>query len=426
MIKHHLIAAKVFGAPLMITPDKLQAIVAALWPGVSGDLASPPIQAFDQEDELEAPGGGRRPYQVTSSGIAVLPVLDTLVRRGSWLDAMSGLTSYDAIRAKLRTALADGAVRGVLLDVDSPGGEAGGVFDLADEIRAAAGTKPLWAIANEAAFSAAYALASAAQQLWLPRTAQVGSIGVIALFRDQSAKDAAEGLKFTAIHAGARKADFNPHFPLSQDAREVLQAEVDRIHGLFVDTVARHRGLPAEAVRATEASVLNAEQAIMARLADRIGTFDDVLAAMAEHVRPRPGFGARAKAAATTPTEATMTTDAEQPGAPSGDRQDNIIDLEAVRREAHGAGQAAAAAYAAEVVDLCALAGLPHMAGELIKAGTPIAEVRAKLQEAQRAATAASPIGHLHGPGGAASADDHGWDKAVAKAAPHRFAARKS
>src|SRR5262249_4909037 len=116
------------------------------------------------------------PPPAVRSGIAVVPIHGTLVSRGSFLDAMSGLTSYDAIRASLRAALDDPAVRGIMLDIDSPGGEAARVFDLADEIRAAAARKPVWAAANDMAASAAYAIAAAAQTVVVSRAGLVGSI----------------------------------------------------------------------------------------------------------------------------------------------------------------------------------------------------------------------------------------------------------
>lgn len=430
MKQRHQIAARVFGMPLMVVPEVADIKVRAIWPDAVGHGASPPAQAFDQSDEAEdRRGSTRRPYRVTPTGIALLPILDTLVRRGSWIDAMSGMTSYDSIRSNLRTALADGAVSGILLDVDSPGGEAGGVMDLADEIRAATKTKPIWAIANEVACSAAYALACAADRLWIPRTGSVGSIGVIALFCDRSGQDAAEGLKYTAIYAGARKNDFNPHQPLGKDARAKLQAEVDRHYGLFVDTVARNRKISIETVRATEGDVLNPEQALEARLVDQVGTYDDALAALAERVKPRLAFGSQARADATLPTESMMTTQAEQPGAPTGDRQDNVVDLEAVRRDARAAGETEAHAYMAEVMDLCALAGQPQLAAELIKAKTPVAQVRQQLLQARAAQSQflAGAIGTLHMPGApaAAAAGNHGWDGAFAKAATHRFAEKR-
>ncbi len=168
----------------------------------------------------------------------MLPIHGTLVRRTVGLEAESGLMSYATIGAELDAALANPAVRAILLDLDSPGGEAGGVFDLAERIRAAAQVKPVWAVANDLAFSAAYALAAGASRLFVSRTGGVGSIGVIALHVDQSAQDARAGLAYTPVFAGARKNDLDPHAPLTAAAHAVLQAEVDRIYELFVNSVA--------------------------------------------------------------------------------------------------------------------------------------------------------------------------------------------
>ena len=127
------------------------------------------------------------------------------------------------------------------------------MFELADRIRAATREKPVWAVANDRAFSAAYALAAAADEVFVTRTGGVGSIGVIAMHADQSRKDEQDGYRFTAIYAGQHKNDFSPHAPLSDDARAALQAEVDRLYGIFTESVATHRGLTVEAVRGTEA-----------------------------------------------------------------------------------------------------------------------------------------------------------------------------
>src|SRR5690606_25359786 len=112
--------------------------------------------------------------------------------------------------------------------------------------------KLIWAHANDAAFSAAYAIACAAERLTLSQTAGVGSIGVIALHVDQSVKDAKDGLAYTALYAGHHKNDFTPHAPLSPQAAIALQTEVDRLYGIFVAQVARMRGLVVAHAPATE------------------------------------------------------------------------------------------------------------------------------------------------------------------------------
>jgi signal peptide peptidase SppA len=270
------LAARLFGAPLLIARPKLEVILAVLGPriGLPGIDAAVPVHISTEPLASMLP-----------PGIAVIPIHGTLVRRTLGLEANSGLTSYATIAAQLDAALANPEAQAILLDVDSPGGETGGVFDLADRIRAGNRVKPIWAVANDMAFSAAYALASAANRVFLSRTGGVGSIGVIALHADQSAKDEQDGVRYTTVFAGARKNDLNPHAPLSDEAFAGLEAEVNRVYALFVATVAQHRGLTPARVRATEAGLFFGQDAIAAGLADVLGTREDALAQL---TRPWP------------------------------------------------------------------------------------------------------------------------------------------
>lgn len=227
------IAGRVFDTPLLIARVKLDTILGVLAPRLRGE---------------NLPFGAKpvaRDYEVTS-GVAIIPIVGTLVRRTVGLEAQSGLMSYGAIADRLDAALQDSAVKSILLDIDSPGGEAGGVFDLADKIFAARKIKPIWAIVNDEAFSAAYAIAAATDKIYLSRTGGVGSIGVIAVHLDQSVAEADAGLKYTAIYAGEHKNDFSPHEPLSDPARAQLQTEVDQ------DILKRFGGVGAVADAMTE------------------------------------------------------------------------------------------------------------------------------------------------------------------------------
>jgi signal peptide peptidase SppA len=179
--------------------------------------------------------------------------------------------------------MSDPSVRGVVLDVDSPGGEVGGLFDLVEQIQAIrdASAKPLWAVANECALSAAYAIASTADQLYVTRTGEVGSIGVVAMHIDESGADAKAGLAWTFVFAGTQKIDGNAHEPLSERARATIQADVDRLYSEFCALVSVNRGLTSEAARGTNAAIYRGELAIRAGLADRMGTLDLAIAEMA-------------------------------------------------------------------------------------------------------------------------------------------------
>lgn len=298
------LASRLYGTPLLIARPKLEVILGVVARKMAGDtLATPPPATL----EVLMSGGTQ-----IQEGIAVLPVLGTLVRRSSYLGAASGLTSYHDIEAMAEQAFADGQVRAVLLEIDSSGGEAGGVFDLAQRLRQLAQNsgKPLWAIADEAALSAAYAIACAADHLWLTRTAEVGSIGVIAVHVDESVADAKAGLNYTFLHAGAHKVDGHPHAPLPAPVAADIQADIDQLHEQFIALVAGFRRLTPEAIRDTEARVYRGEAALQAGLADQIGTRSEALAALQRQLAMSAGRSLRNKAAALS---ATRTTSRSQP-----------------------------------------------------------------------------------------------------------------
>jgi signal peptide peptidase SppA len=285
---------RLLNTPLLIHPAKAQIILGLLSGRIGLDAS-----LFTAEDGMDAPeanrftGSARRADGTTSmmrtvDGIAVIPVLDTLVNRGAWLDSRSGLTSYEGIAAQLRVAGSDPEVRSVLLDISSPGGEAAGMAGLADLIRSVRQTRPVTAFVNDMAASAAYGLASAANEIVISPTSIVGSIGVVMLHADRSGELAAQGVKPTLIFAGSHKVDGNPFEPLSDAVRADLQASVDAHYRQFLDTVEAGRGrkLTAGMARATEARTFIGPEAITLGLADRIASFDEVLASLSQTTRP--------------------------------------------------------------------------------------------------------------------------------------------
>ncbi len=169
--------------------------------------------------------------------------------------------------------LEDKSIETILLDIDSPGGEVNGVFDLADFIYSARGKKRIIAIANDDAYSAAYAIASSAEKIFLTRTSGIGSIGVIASHIDQSRFDEKQGIKYTTIFAGSRKNDLNPHESMTSESLGSLQKEVDRLYEMFLQLIARNRGLSIEKIRSTEAGLYFGEKAVEIGLADGVTTF---------------------------------------------------------------------------------------------------------------------------------------------------------
>jgi len=298
--------------PLAIAPRALDGLLAA------GPM-------FDSRPAMLAARRASREtsHVLTAAGIAVVPVLGPLVSRSDWLTALFGATDYGAIGTAVAAAFAEPSVRAVLIEIDSPGGEVGGLFDLVDRLaalREEAG-KPLWAVASESALSAAFAIASAADRLYVTRTGEVGSVGVVAIHVDESAADAMAGFKWTLVHAGRKKVDGNPHAPLSPEAFADIQADVDALHDDLVARIARNRGMSPEAVRATEAAIYRGQRAIDIGLADRLGSVEQALADLAatldRPVRTRglasAMAGAQRRPAAVQPprSKLDMTTDTE-------------------------------------------------------------------------------------------------------------------
>jgi signal peptide peptidase SppA len=325
-----------------------------------GSQQPPPAAAADPASSPATGPDDQRPrgYRI-ERGVAILPVHGVLAGRiGQVTPDSTLLQSYENLSRVLRSAHRDPRVRGILMDVDSPGGEADGVFDLADEIGAAAKTKPVWAIANHAALSAAYLLASAADRIWTTKTAALGSLGVVALHRDQSEQDTHEGLRYTYLYRGDRKIDANPHAPLTPEARASIQNVVDRVYGMLIDQVARQRRVEPHRLRDTDARVLHGDEAVGRGLADRVGTLDEAHAALVEHITP-PSRGAR-----------SMTT---EPAAESGD--DNIVQLrvnDAVRAERERANT---------IMATCKRHGLSDFGATLIEEGVSVQVANERILE---------------------------------------------
>jgi len=277
MTNYPHLAQKLFNVPLAITPQKAEIVMAALADrfGLARLFhADGKVVALDNWDGDIGEPAEARAYEVVA-GIAVIPVTGTLVQKLGTLRPYSGMTGYDGLRACLSMALADDDVRGIALDIDSPGGEVAGCFDLADDIYRARGSKPIWAILTESAYSAAYALASACDRIVVPRTGGTGSVGVICMHVDMSKALGAAGVNVTLIHYGDRKADGADSKPLSDEALSRYQSDVDAMGELFVKTVSRNRSLSVKTVRATQATTFLGAAGVEIGFADAVMAPDE-------------------------------------------------------------------------------------------------------------------------------------------------------
>ncbi|SMB46789.1 conserved hypothetical protein [Serratia proteamaculans] len=266
------LAQRLFNTPLALHPRKAEVVMAALTDRF-GLTRIQSMSDWDDDDDSFSRAARDTGYDVVE-GIAIIPIQGTLVQKLGTLRPYSGMTGYDGIRACFLQALNDGEVKAICLDIDSPGGEVAGCFDLVDEIYAARGGKPVWAILSESAYSAAYALASAADKIIVPRTGGVGSVGVIVMHVDWSQKIKNDGVQVTIITYGDRKAESNPYEPLSETARKAIQSDIDEMGRLFVSTVSRNRGITEKTVRDTEAACFLGADGVQLGLADQVASPD--------------------------------------------------------------------------------------------------------------------------------------------------------
>lgn len=284
----NFIAQEVLNKPLLCTPQYAETFIGALGDRIGIDASRMGAKDFTARHSA-APSKSHE-------GVAVVPIIGSLVHRGGGVKALSGARSYQAINDELNQYASDDSIKTILLEVDSPGGLVAGAFDLAEKISEISKSKRIIAFVNDDAFSAAYLLASGASQIFMTQTASVGSIGVVMAHTDRSKQLDMAGIKPTFIFAGDRKLDSNSALPLKPEAKDRFQASVDDAYDMFVAHVAKNRiNMSEEAVRATEAGTFNAEKAIELGLADGIHTLESVLIEAAKPVE-----------------EATITPDTQQ------------------------------------------------------------------------------------------------------------------
>lgn len=287
-MRYSHIAARVFNTPLLIHPQKLDAIIGGignrLLDASSVDFKIQPDSLAKLPSEMFTTRKGERNeergYKVVD-GVAVINISGVTVHRSRMETMSSFLLGYNDITTDIEHAMENPDVHAILRVYDSPGGEVSGAFEHAERLREMRGKKPMISIADSMAASAAYLAGSAADELVVSQTGYAGSIGVVMRHVDYSRAMANEGVQVTHIFAGAHKVDGHPFAPLPADVRASFQEEIDSLYEMFVDAVVRNRGISAEAVRATEADVYRGDNAVRVGLADRVSTADRLIEELA-------------------------------------------------------------------------------------------------------------------------------------------------
>jgi len=255
----------IYGTTWAIVPERLKAMLVTA--ELRGGLENMP----DIVPQIAITG--------SRNSIGIIPLYGTITQRSDILSLFYGGTSTDGFTYIFNGMLNDNSIDAVIIDIDSPGGTVSGVPELSQTIHAARSTKPIYAIANSFAGSAAYWIGSAADKFYVTPSGEVGSIGVFVLHEDWSEAMKQMGVKPTFIHGGKYKVEANPFEPLEEEAREYIQQEVDVYYNMFVADIARNRDVPKSTVLKEygQGRMVNARDAVRRGMADKIGTLTELI-----------------------------------------------------------------------------------------------------------------------------------------------------
>ncbi|WAC26416.1 S49 family peptidase [Ancylobacter sp. SL191] len=286
----------VLGTAWAMLPEALETMLSIALR--ENDITPEALEAY------RAQSVGRAETLEQRDGVAVLNAIGPLFRRANLFTAMSGATSYEIMRRDLQVALDDPALRAVLLNLDTPGGDANGIDELAKAVSAGRSVKPIVAYVGGQAASAGYWLASAASEIVVSDTATLGSIGVVLSVTKREASSGAKSFEFVSSQSPLKRVD-----PETESGASELQRLANDLGQVFVESVATNRGRTVEQVMADfgKGGMLVGAKAVAAGLADRLGTFEGTLAQLQNSGRSPGRF--------TRSARGTKMSEDTQPGA---------------------------------------------------------------------------------------------------------------
>lgn len=297
--------------PWAILPATLDSIVEVL------ELRAAGLMFTDAEIQARIGAAPARPGPQSVGTVAVIPLQGVIAPKMNLFTQISGGTSTEWFGKVMRQAVDDPDIGAIVIDTDSPGGSVFGVEELATTLYSMRGRKPIVAVSNHLMASAAYWIASQADEIVASPSSQIGSIGAIAMHQDVSEAHAKLGVKTTLITSGERKADGHPSLPLSEEARATMQELVDGYGDAFRRGIAKSRGVKVAEVRERfgEGRIFSATDAVKAGLADDVGTLDQVIARLSSGAKRFSGPRAEVEApapAAVDPIKARIASESDE------------------------------------------------------------------------------------------------------------------
>lgn len=366
--------------PALVAPRAMPSLLASIKVATASDEQEGRFNAALLSENAERRGG-----YFLDEGVAVIPVMGPTAHRSWWR------TSYESLSRTHDAAQNDPQVKALAWLFDTPGGMVSGVFDFADELYQARGNKPAVAVVSEMAASAGFLLASAVGEIIVPRTGEVGSVGVVMQHWDFSAALEEMGIGQTYIYAGDHKIDGNPYQPLPKDVAARFQEEIDHVYNIFVDAVTRNRGMQREAVIGTQALTYIGEKAVEVGFADRVEPTRDTLA----RLKKDHGTGSGLWSMTHQPTGGTMGKQNDAPDkAGTTTTADDVAGVDTAAEtttvqpaaEQQPAAPTAQAADPAHVVSMAQAAGLGQYAADWVSQGLTLEQVQGKIAFASQVA----------------------------------------
>lgn len=387
-------------------------------------------------------------------GTAIVPVLGPIFRYANLFTEMSGATSTQVLATDFQAAVDDPNVQEIVLNIDSPGGAANGIHELARAVYESRGAKPIAAYSGGTIASAAYWIGSAADSITIDRTTMAGSIGAVMSIIDSRVRDEKSGVRQVDIVSSQ-----SPHKRMDHtqdEGRAKLQQIVDDLAAVFVDSVALHRDASIDTVLADfgQGGLLTGQKAVDAGLVDRLGSLESVITQLQSAREPqrRSYFFMSQKPASQAPNKGPVIVrnqgeylTALQAGTDPATIQFEAVDTDAIKTAAHAEGMEAqkklnetaisAARQDAITSERNRIVGLRQIAMKgfekeidaAITAGDSVADTAVKLATmgASRGTTIASqaadaPQALRHGGAGASTAapldgEKKGWGGIVSK-----------
>lgn len=266
-----------------IVPAKLFEIQEIYRTHLRGDkIDIKAIEAIrDQKSEVGDQSTINNPkrYQVIND-IAIIPIQGVIAKRMNLFTQISGGVSTQLTGNDIKEALADDSIKSILLDIDSPGGTVDGTQELADIVFAGRDKKPIVTYSDGMILSGAYWVGSAADAIYISGdTIDIGSIGVVSSHVDYSEYEKKIGVKTTEIYAGKYKRIASDTKPLTKEGKQYIQDQIDYLYSVFVDQVAKQRGVSSEIVlkNMADGKIFIGKQSLTAGLVDGISTFDRLI-----------------------------------------------------------------------------------------------------------------------------------------------------